>query len=349
MERPSEMKIVFDDIIYSLQKAGGASELFSQISKYYSGDICHYYYDNANENILFRKIQGHQYIKKSSTMLQIKRYMDVTVKNEKPFIFHSTNYRLSKNPKAINITTVHDFMYEIYRHDLKSIMHKIQKKKAVFGSDGIICISNNTKKDLMKYYPTFNKPVKVIYNGYDNETYNLKDCPRNKIIIYTGGRKGYKNFSLACRIARELKGYQLILVGGGDLSPEEKELLSGVNYAKYGYMSSKELCQMYNEAFMLLYTSDYEGFGITPIEAQACGCLVACQNKSSLPEVVGKSAITIDTNNIQVTIKQIKSCEETGAYDHYQRLGLDNARRFSWKKTAEMYNAFYKEIAELHK
>ena len=146
-----------------------------------------------------------------------------------------------------------------------------------------------------------------------------------------------------------MKDYQFLIVGGGDLSSEEQELLSGLNFKKYGFMSSKDLSNIYNEAFLLLYSSEYEGFGITPIEAQACGCVVACQMTSSLPEVVLDTAIPIIPQRLDETIKIIKDYENNN--EHYinaQIAGLNNAKRFSWAKCAQQYNDFYLELFEKH-
>ena len=321
--------------------------MYSQINKFLCGDISHIFYDNAKNNIVFNKVEGHQYIERSSSFLPIKRFMDLNVISNTPYIFHSTYYRISKNKNAINITTIHDFMYEIYRHDLKSLLHKKQKKKAVFNSDGIICISNNTKKDLLKYYPAFDRPITVIYNGYDDKTYRFKNCARKKTIVYTGGRKGYKSFPLAVKIAREMKEYQFLIIGGGDLSSEEQKILSGIDFTKYGFMSSKDLADIYNEAFIFLYPSEYEGFGITPIEAQACGCLVACQMTSSLPEVVHDTAIPIIPWRLDETIKMIKDYENNHEqYIKTQVAGLTNTKRFSWTKCAQQYYDYYLELFE---
>ena len=148
------------------------------------GDITHYIYDDAGRNLLFQRIQGQNYIEQTSRLLAVKRYLNPSIKRCSPYIFHSSYYRLAKDRNAINITTVHDFMYELYRHDMKSNLHKIQKKRAVLGSDGVICISENTKKDLLRFYPEFNKPITVIYNGYDDKTYVFKNLPRKKQIVY---------------------------------------------------------------------------------------------------------------------------------------------------------------------
>ena len=337
------MKIIFDDIIYSLQKAGGISELWSNTSTQ-PETAFHLIYDNAKENISFKSNSNHLYHYLSSKRINIKRYFNIKTKEESPFIFHSSYYRFATDKNAINVTTVHDFMYEIYRKDFKSCLHKWQKKRAISKSDGIICISENTKRDLLKYYPNTKGRIIVIHNGFDDTEYYYTDKAREKKLVYVGGRIGYKNFRLAVDIAKTMQDYQLIIVGGGELTKKEIDLLADVNYRKIGFASAKELRDIYNRSFALLYTSEYEGFGITPVEAQACGCLVACQYTSSLPEVVVDTACAIDPNNLDNTVSALKKYEDPASYRALQEKGFQNCRRFSWKKCAKEYIEFYQEL-----
>lgn len=337
------MKIIYDDIIYSLQKAGGISELWSNVSTQ-PEKAFHLIYDNAKDNISFKINSKHLYHYLNSKRLFFKRYLNIKLKEESPFIFHSSYYRFAKDKRAINVTTVHDFMYEIYRKDFKSYLHKWQKKRAIIHSDGIICISENTKKDLLHYCPSTKGKIIVIYNGFDDKEYYFENVPREKTIVYVGGRTGYKRFNIAIKIAKRMHDYQLIIVGGGDLTKNEIYMLKDVNYKKIGYASIGDLRDIYNRSFALLYTSEYEGFGITPIEAQACGCLVACQNTSSLPEVVGNSACTIDPNNLDSTVSALKRYEDPTSYRLIQKKGFENCQRFSWTKCAKEYIDFYHEL-----
>jgi len=344
------MKIVYDDIIYSLQKSGGISELWSCVTRSLSSHpITHLVYRKSISNNLFVEEKNHSYIDCSSRLLLLKRYFNVRFKSDEPFIFHSSYYRTCTNPNAINVTTVHDFMYEYFHKEWKSNLHKIQKRNAVMNSDGIICISQNTANDLRKFYPEVKGTIRVIYNGYDDTTYRFFYKERKKQLLYVGGRRHHKNFRFAAELCKHLKDYTLVIVGGGDLQADELNLLSGIRYTKKGYTSKEELADLYNSSFMLLYTSNYEGFGIPPIEAQACGCVVACQNVSSLPEVVRDTTVFIKKDDIDGSVRQILSCEDPQTYSRYQALGLDNVKRFSWEKCASEYFSFYETLFQQKK
>jgi mannosyltransferase len=140
------MKIIHDDIIYSLQRSGGISSYWSQLGTYHAQNI-HLLYSGCEKNIFLPESKEKKVIK--NNILLFERYKNVHLNEVDPFIFHSSYYRYCKNKNAINITTVYDFAYEFFRSDLKSNMHKIQKRVAIENSRAVICITENTKKDFI--------------------------------------------------------------------------------------------------------------------------------------------------------------------------------------------------------
>lgn len=345
------MDIVYDDIIYSLQKSGGGSVYWTEITKRLGTNAMHYVYDDATNNFFYKERELINEIKLSSKFLIVKRYLNMKLMKKNPFIFHSSLYRFCKNKTAINITTVHDFTYEYFRKDLKSILHKIQKKRAVMHSSGVICISENTKKDLLKFYPKYKGIIKVIYNGFSDDVFFKEELTEKRnIILFVGARTDYKRFDLCVEIVERLSEYKLVIVGGGDLTSEEETLLNMKlenRYEKKGYLNNDELRKLYNEAFFLCYPSEYEGFGIPIIEAQACGCPVVCQNVSSIPEVSKDTVIYIDSKgNFDENIVKISRLFNTDYYAKLVEDGLENTKRFSWDKCAHEVEEFYKEFLE---
>lgn len=164
------MKILFDNIIFSLQKAGGISvvwsEILSHLSKEQGIDLSLIEYRNSN---IFRKnINIPLTVKifnKRILPLPFLRYCDVNIP-EQEGIFHSSYYRVATSKKIKNMTTVHDFTYEYYRKGLPKSIHSFQKIHAFKKSEGIICVSENTKNDLLYFNLKIDESkVKVIYNG----------------------------------------------------------------------------------------------------------------------------------------------------------------------------------------
>lgn len=335
--------IIYDNIIYSLQKSGGISVYWKMLEDYINVDKRLVYSERKNN--LFYNTRGNEIENKNKVYLE--RYRNVILQEKQPFVFHSSYYRYCKNSNAINITTVHDFTYELFRKDLKAILHKIQKKNAVMNSDGVICISENTKKDLYKYYPNYKGNVKVIYHGYDNETfYCSESIQRTKNVLFVGSRVGYKAFDFTIKLLSEIPELNLLIIGGGDLSLNEVELLNKSipkRYKKLGFITNEELANYYNNSFALFYPSEYEGFGFPVIEAQACGCPVICQRKSSIPEVSGDKCVYVDSKELNTSIQEIKKLFDESYYKELQNLGLENVKRFSWKNCIKETQDFYKE------
>ena len=345
------MKIIFDNIIYSLQKSGGISVYWKKLE---DSIFCNkrFVYKNRCENIFY---EPHENEVEVDGALLFERYKNPRLKKidlYEPFIFHSSYYRYCKNKNAVNITTVHDFTYELFRNDLKSKFHKLQKKRAVMYSDGVICISENTRKDLYKYYPKYKGNVQVIYHGYDNNLYNFEGLTfekRNRIVIFVGSRVEYKGFYFAVKVLSKIPELTLKIIGGGNLSCFEKNFLNENipnRFKKIGYVSNEDLSKIYNEAFALFYPSEYEGFGFPVIEAQACGCPVICQKKSSIPEVSGNKCIYADSNDIKKSIVEIKKLFDCNFFTKLQNEGLENVKRFSWDKCIKETKNFYKYLYE---
>jgi mannosyltransferase len=337
------VKIVYDDIIYSLQKAGGISLYWARLETYLKQDI-RFVYPRHEKNIFYQQVKDVE-IKKKKPIL-FERYKNVTVLEKEPFIFHSSYYRFCKNKNAVNITTVHDFIYELFRCDLKSNIHKIQKKVAIENSEAVICDSESTKNDFISFYPKYKGIIKVIYLGLSEEYFHLdRKCKNTAVFI--GNRTGYKNFEYAVKLIHELPQVNLQIIGGGELTVWETNLLKKYIPNKYEYcrsLSNRELNDKYNEAKFLLYPSLYEGFGIPVIEAQAAGCPVVCCDVSSLPEVAGDAAVYISGKDIDNDLHIISELDNHDYYDHIVERGLNNCKRFSWKKCAEQTYEFYQEV-----
>lgn len=173
------MKIIFDNIIYSLQKAGGISLYWTEIIKRFKKNKNITFFENKNENI-FRK---NLTIDTNKELLSfcILRYLPFYRKIPSNSIFHSSYYRISFQKNIVNIVTVYDFIYEKYKSGLAKYIHSLQKKIAINKADGIICISNNTKKELFKNFPHISKnKVKTIYISASEDFYKLKKKIKKK-------------------------------------------------------------------------------------------------------------------------------------------------------------------------
>jgi glycosyltransferase involved in cell wall biosynthesis len=359
------MKIILDNIIFSLQKSGGISvvwnELLSRILMDPEFNVN--FIDFPTDNI-FRKnlcIQKHMLLNNSRSFypIPIQRYLSPKV-TEKG-IFHSSYYRTSDSENIINITTVHDFTYEYFRSGLPKIVHHIQKENSIKKSKRIICVSQNTKMDLLKFFPEFKDyQIKVIYNGVSESYFNMEQkdeaalkqlihFPRLKFALYIGDRMSpYKNFRLAVE-ACKIINIPLVMVGGGSLTKKEKIMLYNSMqhnmFIQLSGISNEQLNHLYNNALCLIYPSVYEGFGIPVLEAQRSGCPVICSTNSSLPEVAGDGAVLLERIDITGIVNSIELLRSDYSFrNDIIRKGLINSRRFSWNKNYQQIKELYKEV-----
>jgi mannosyltransferase len=350
------MKIIFDNIVFSLQKAGGISVVWYEIIKRAINeptyDISFIEYNDSSKNIFRNKlsIPANYIIQKSNSLLAIKRYLNISIKSDKKFIFHSSYYRTCKKKNAINITTVHDFTYEKYKHGLAKRIHCFQKYNAIKNSDVVVCISENTKNDLLFYLPTIDKlKIEVIYNGVSNDYFKITSevelhFKKLNYVLFVGSRENYKRFDLTVDVLKDFD-YKLVIVGGGNLTSDEIEFLNMKlgknNYLHLGRLKNEELNLYYNNAFCLLYPSEYEGFGIPVIEAQKAGCPVIAFNGSSIKEISNNSCVLFEKHDKKDVSECLKKLTNNSYRDKIVAKGLENAKLFTWEKTYSDYLAIY--------
>lgn len=356
--KTQKLNFIYDNIIFSLQRAGGISlywyELISRLNR---TDYITSYYGKKNNNIFAKDLNMSSKLE-GRIPAKILRYLPFQKKIPSCSIFHSSYYRFSLQKDIINVTTVHDFTYETFRSGFAQKIHSWQKELAIRNSDGIICVSENTKKDLLSTFPNLHeKNIRVIYNGVGDEYHPLKSADKteypkideaisNPFILFIGDRSAYKKFCLVIDVIKKIQDLNLIVVGGPDFSTQELKEIDGIR-EKIRHLrgiSNSELNILYNRATCLLYPSIYEGFGIPVLEAMRAGCPVICSNASSIPEVAGDGAILIDDISAQKIIDNIQSLKNEKYRKELVRKGLMQSNKFSWEKCFSMTLGFYHDV-----
>lgn len=356
------MKLYLDNIIYSIQKIGGISIYWYELTNRFNTKIEGIKYitqSNGNKNLFFNKVTYNNSIKESNWGVKIVlRFLPLLIKLPPLSIFHSSYHRISLQKNVINILTIHDCAYErnIAQTGFSRLIHLLHKKFVIKRADGIICVSEHTKKDLLTYYPFIKESnVKVIYNGashqFNNkiENFDTKDLLNlpSKYILFVGDRKPYKNFNFVVNVVKELSELNLVVAGGKGVKKEEKLFLEENIPNRYKFienLSTENLNYIYKNAYCLVYPSLYEGFGIPPLEAMKSGCPVIVSHISSLPEVVGNAGIFLYRMTIEECIEKIVSLENSDFRNMMISRGLIQSQNFSWDECAEETLKFYKKI-----
>ncbi|AXI24803.1 glycosyl transferase family 1 [Methanofervidicoccus sp. A16] len=273
--------------------------------------------------------------------------------------------KLRENQKKV--ITVHDIMpyiFNQYHHLLLRCSYKFFLLKTLRTADKIISVSYNTKKDIIKYFKIPEDKIKVIYHGIDR---NYKPLPEEEIesikkkyninypfILYTGGLAPNKNVERLIyafyKLKKKLPEYKLIITGIKRYKYKSIfETIDKLNLQKdiifTGYVPEEDLPALYNAADLFVYPSIYEGFGLPPLEAMACGTPVITSNTSSLPEVVGDAGIMVDPYDVDGLSKAMyEVLTNDGLREELRKKGLERAKLFSWKECAEEHLKVYEEV-----
>ncbi len=284
------------------------------------------------------------------------------LKADKPDLFFApTSYIIpSMAPKWLKvIITVHDLVAFLFprHHNAKAVViERLTLRRAVKKASQIFVVSENTKKDLLKRfkYPAarvhlvpcapsdfYKEPVKQEELAKFRQKYKLPD----QFILAVGTLEPRKNFGTLIKsfvlIKSKLPDSKLVIVGKKGWKYEHieqrlKEFKLQNDVIFPGYLEAEDLKKMYACATVFVFPSLYEGFGIPPLEAMACGCPVVSSNVASLPEVIGDAGILIDPKNARKIADSVVSLIEN---DQIRNMlierGLRRAEKFTWKASAK--------------
>jgi glycosyltransferase involved in cell wall biosynthesis len=234
--------------------------------------------------------------------------------------------------------------------------HAEEKRRAIMAAQAVICISENTKNDLLERYPVAPEKVRVTHlaSAIDASLANGPEpVPERRYFLYVGLRYGYKNFNgLLTAFARALSARPdlALCVVGAPFSDSESKLIAGLGLTTavehYGQVSDAHLAKLYQQSVAFVYPSFYEGFGIPPLEAMACGTPVVASNRSSIPEVVGDAALLFDPEKTdELTDILIKLADDSPERQRLIAKGLERVKAFSWNKTVSQTLQIYREVS----
>jgi glycosyltransferase involved in cell wall biosynthesis len=318
-------------------------------------------FGNQNTNINLessnlRKIFIPEYITLWWDQIQLKN----AIKKNNIDVFFSPYYKIPLFTKTKTILSIFDVTYllvEPYDTYFRSKLYlknfiKLASKKA----KKIITCSNYTKNDLLKILDLPKEKIEVAYLGVSSkfkiiheknkmELVKKKYGIDNKYILYVGNLKPHKNVKrlidaynlLPETIKRE---YNLVLAGeqSKSLTKGNKQLgLRDLQFIIFvGHILDEDLPALYGSAELFVFPSLYEGFGLPPLEAMACGCPVVSSNTSSMPEVLGDATLFFNPCHVEeMSLAMRKMLEDENLRNKFRQKGLERAKLFTFEKTAK--------------
>jgi glycosyltransferase involved in cell wall biosynthesis len=258
------------------------------------------------------------------------------------------------------VLTIHDFLplhdpnfmprWKIY---YERILPKILKKDC----KKIICVSDFTKRELIKYYADIDENrIKVIHPGFNQSKFekNEEISPYEKFgiddyFLLVGEGRPYKNLEIVPKALSIYQGKSLVAICGRIPKDEQKRIQEIANAAGVGgrlkwlgYVSDQDLGVLYQRSKAFLFPSLYEGFGLPLLEAMAFGTPILCSNAASLPEAGGNVPIYFDPSDpVDLSHKMHYLDQNQNLVEQLRAAGYQRVKAFSWKKSAAKHiNAF---------
>jgi glycosyltransferase involved in cell wall biosynthesis len=183
-----------------------------------------------------------------------------------------------------------------------------------------------------------NAPGHILQVKADAGIFERAGIGDHPYVLAVGNRSPHKNIDLVYQAMGLLGDTPCALVHAGDarprifgavdVAPPERVILAG-------YVSDEELRALYERAECFIFPSIYEGFGVPPLEAMACGCPVIASNAASMPEVCGDAALYFDPRDAAALAARIAEMAASAELRReYARRGVERARRFTWEESA---------------
>ena len=364
------MKVAFDHQIFSFQRYGGVSRYFFELASRLPADtvsevsvIAPLHVNNYLAADSARRFTRGRYV--PYTFSAIPRVVDLVNRfavplawrGTNPDIVHETYFATKPVGRARRrVVTVYDMILELFAEEFPDAGQAIAAKRAAVNrADHIICISENTRQDLVRLYGIDPARTSVVHLGYSMNVEMNATKPESReqrpSLLYVGNRNGYKNFEALLQAyagSPILREFELVAFGGPRSAPDEQNEINRLGITdrvRFESGPDLELAARYRAATAFIYPSKYEGFGIPPLEAMSHGCPVVCSDGGSIPEVVGDAGVYFNPNDVEDLRKALERVATTQTLQADLRArGYTRIAAFSWDECATATARIYREV-----
>lgn len=276
-------------------------------------------------------------------------------------VFHSPDFALAPVREARTVLTVHDLTFVVRPEcavpSLRQYLGRVVPR-SVRRADRVLADSKATADDLMRLYGAPAERLEVVYSAADDRFRPLAESqaaallgdlqvPR-PFILTVGTLEPRKNVArlVDAFLSLDLPHHLVVAGARGWLYQQLLTKLTHPRIHVLENVSDEQLVGLYNLADVFAFPSLYEGFGLPVLEAMACGTPVASSNAPCLPEIVGDAGLTFDPEDTTAIAKAVQRlATEPSLRAELRAAGLEQAKRFSWQRSALQLKAVYESLA----
>jgi glycosyltransferase involved in cell wall biosynthesis len=287
-------------------------------------------------------------------------------------LFHSPHYVLPLFCRTPAVVTVHDCIHLLFPQYLPNraalYYARWMMGSAIRRSQVVLTVSEASRRDILRFYPSADPDrIQVVPNAIDaalledpgpEETERVRERYqiRGRFLLFAGNIKPHKNLErliAAFSLLKQRPGHddlKLFIIGdevGRYGSLRRRIETAGVRHDVrfFGFVPERTLAALYRMASVFAFPSLYEGFGLPPLEAMACGTPVVTSRISSLPEVVGDAAVLIDPYDTEDIAHGLeRALDDDELRQTLVARGLERARQFSWERSVRAIHAAYLKV-----
>jgi len=289
----------------------------------------------------------------------------LALRRARAMIYHSPYYLMPYAPGVPTVFTCYDFIPLIFPAYFSMLQRRIYRWThwlALRAARGVLAISETTRTDLVKYFDVSRRRVVVTPLAPDSrfvppvrssiEAVRQKyDLPA-EYVLYLGSNKPHKNLSLLVRAftqSQVARKTTLVIAGHWDDRYVDARVIAEKSSAQIlflGRVDDPDLPALYGGAMLFVFPSQYEGFGLPPLEAMACGTPVLCNNIPSLREVVGDAGLFFDRGITEMIAALEHALNHPGLRERLRERGIARAADFSWERTARETLRVYQSVVK---